>query len=426
MCVELGLHFFTYLLTILNFCYMKLFKTISLLLLAGVVSMPSFAQKKSKKSEEKPEGYIFTTVKANPVTPVKDQNRTGTCWCFSGISFLESEAIKKGAPETLDLSEMFVVSNAYTDRAVKFVRLDKYMRPGPGSDFGDVLTVVKKHGLVPNSAMPGLNYGEDSHVHGELSAIVTAYATAIAGNPNNTLSTAWVNGLNNILAAYLGEIPEKFNVDGKEYTPKSYAESLGLNPDDYISLTSFTHHPFYDKFVIEIPDNWRWTESYNLPLDELLSVMDHAIENGYTIAWAADMSEKYWNDNGLAVVPDVEANERSGSDQDRWLGVSRAEKEAILYNINAPGKEKVIDQQERQIAFENKQTTDDHAMHVYGIAKDQNGTKYYMVKNSWGEFGDYKGHNYVSETYMKYKTINIVLNKAAVPQEILDKLGVKR
>jgi len=406
---------------------MKLLKTISMLLVAGAVTIPAFAQKNGKKAEEKPEGYVFTTIKANPVTKVKDQNRTGTCWCFAGISFLESEAIKKGAPETLDLSEMFVVSNAYTDRAVKFVRLDKYMRPGPGSDFGDVLTVVKKHGLVPNSAMPGLNYGEDSHVHGELSAIVTAYATAIAGNPNNTLSTAWVNGLNNILAAYLGEIPEKFNVDGKEYTPKSYAESLGLNPDDYISLTSFTHHPFYEKFVIEIPDNWRWNQSYNIPLDELIAALDNAIEQGYTVGWAADMSERSWMDNGLAIVPDVEANERSGSDQDRWLGVSRAEKEAILYNLNAPGKEKVIDQNIRQTAFENKQTTDDHAMHIYGIAKDQNGTKYYMVKNSWGEeYGDYKGHNYVSESYMKYKTINIVVNKAAVPESILNKLGIER
>lgn len=405
---------------------MKLLKTISLLLLAGAVSMPSFAQKKSKKVEDKLEGYIFTTVKANPVTPVKDQNRTGTCWCFSGISFLESEAIKKGAPMDIDLSEMFVVSKAYTDRAEKYVRLDGYMRPGPGSDFGDVLTVVKEHGLVPNSAMPGLEYGEKGHVHGELSAIVTSYVKAVKSVPNGKLTPAWINGLNNVIAAYLGEIPEKFTVDGKEYTPKSYAESLNINPDDYIALTSFTHKPYYEKFVIAVPDNWRWTESYNLPLDEFMAVMDCVIENGYTIAWAADMSEKGWMENGLAIVPDVEANERSGSDQDRWLGVSRAEREAILYNLNAPGKEKEITPELRQEGYDNKQTTDDHAMHIYGIAKDQKGTKYYMVKNSWGEAGNYKGHNYVSEPYVRYKTINIVVNKAALPQEILNKLGLDK
>lgn len=404
---------------------MKLLKTISMMLLAGAVAVPSFAQKSNKKVDQKPEGYVFTTVKANPVTPVKDQHRTGTCWCFAGISFLESEAIRKGAPADLDLAEMFVVSKSYTERAVKYVRLDKNLRYSPGSDFGDVLEVVKEHGIVPNVVMPGLNYGEKGHAHDEMSAALKGYVKAVAGIPNAKLSTAWLNGLNNILSAYLGEIPQTFTFEGKEYTPKSYLKSLGLDMDDYISISSFTHHPFYGKFVIEVPDNWRWTESYNVPMEEMLEIMDYAIDNGYTVGWTADMSEKSFADNGIATVPDVEANERSGSDQDKWLGVSRAEKEAILYNVNAPGPEKVITQENRQEGYDNKQTTDDHAMHIFGIAKDQNGTKYYMVKNSWGDFGDYKGNNYVSESYVKYKTMNILVNKAAVPAEILKKLGIE-
>ena len=400
---------------------MKLLKTISILMLAGAVSVPAFAQKKNKKAQE-PEGYVFTTVKANYVTPVKDQNRTGTCWCFSGISFLESEAIKKGAPADLDLSEMFVVSKSYTDRAIKFVQLDRNLHFGPGADFGDLLYVLGRDGLVPNSIMPGLNYGETGHVHGELTGVLRGYVNAVASNPNRKLSTAWVKGLNNVIAAYLGEIPQTFTYDGKEYTPKTYAESLGLNPDDYIAFTSFTHHPFYGKFAIEVMDNWRFTQYYNVPLEEMMEIMDYAIDNGYTVGWTSDMTEKSWGENGLAIIPDVEANMGAGSDEARWIGVSKEEKEAALYNTKSPGKEKVITQEMRQIAYDNKETTDDHAMHIYGIAKDQNGTKYYMVKNSWGEFGDYKGHNYASEAYVKYKTMNILVNKKAVPAHILEKL----
>lgn len=400
---------------------MKLVKNISLLILAGAVSISAYAQK-NKKNEDKQQGYIFTTVKANPVTEVKNQNETGTCWCFATISFLESEAIKKGAPENLDLSEMFVVSKSYTERAIKYIRLDGSLKFDAGSDVGDVLEVLESDGLVPNSVMPGLNYGSEEHIHWELTEVLKGYLQAVVANPNKKLSTAWLNGFNNILKAYLGEMPQKFTVDGKEYTPKSYAESLGLNKDEFISFTSFTHHPFYEKMVIDVPDNWRWTQSYNIPLDEMLEVMDYAIENGYTVGWVSDMSEKSWGD--IATVPDVEANEKAGSDEARWIGISKAEKDAILYNRNSPGPEKQINQEIRQIAYDNKQTTDDHAMHVYGIAKDQNGTKYYMVKNSWGNKGPYNGHNYASESYVRYKTMNILVNKAAVPAHILKKLGM--
>ena len=391
------------------------------MILAGAVSISAYAQK-NKKNEDKQQGYIFTTVKANPVTEVKNQNETGTCWCFATISFLESEAIKKGAPENLDLSEMFVVSKSYTERAIKYIRLDGSLKFDAGSDVGDVLDVLESDGLVPNSVMPGLNYGSEEHIHWELTEVLKGYLQAVVANPNKKLSTAWLNGFNNILKAYLGEMPQKFTVDGKEYTPKSYAESLGFNKDEFISFTSFTHHPFYEKMVIDVPDNWRWTQSYNIPLDEMLEVMDYAIENGYTVGWVSDMSEKSWGD--VATVPDVEANEKAGSDEARWIGISKAEKDAILYNRNSPGPEKQINQEIRQIAYDNKQTTDDHAMHVYGIAKDQNGTKYYMVKNSWGNKGPYNGHNYASESYVRYKTMNILVNKAAVPAHILKKLGM--
>ncbi len=404
---------------------MKFLKTIATFALAAAVILPANAQKKGKKEAEKPEGYVFTVVKENPVTSIKNQSRSSTCWSFSAISFLESEIIKKGAADAnIDLSEMFIVSNAYADKAEKFVRLDGNLNFGPGSDFGDVIDVWKTYGIVPESVMKGLNYGTTIHAHNEFDAVTRAYVDAVVKNPNNKLSTAWLNGFRGIEAAYLGEIPEKFVVDGKEYTPKSYAESLQIDPNDYISLTSFTHHPFYTQFAIEVPDNWRWTLSYNLPIDELIQVMDHAIEQGYTFAWGSDVSEKGFTRNGLCIVPDVEANERSGSDQDRWLGVSKEEKQAMLYNLNAPGKEKEITQEMRQAEYDNKLTTDDHGMHIYGIAKDQNGTKYYMVKNSWGPVGKYKGVWYASETFVRYKTMNILINKNALPKEIKAKLGI--
>ena len=404
---------------------MKFLKTIATFALAVAVIVPASAQKKGKKEAEKPEGYVFTVVKENPVTSIKNQSRSSTCWSFSAISFLESEIIKKGAADAnIDLSEMFIVSNAYADKAEKFVRLDGNLNFGPGSDFGDVIDVWKTYGIVPESVMKGLNYGTTIHAHNEFDAVTRAYVDAVVKNPNNKLSTAWLNGFRGIEAAYLGEIPEKFVVDGKEYTPKSYAESLQIDPNDYISLTSFTHHPFYTQFAIEVPDNWRWTLSYNLPIDELIQVMDYAIDQGYTFAWGSDVSEKGFTRNGLCIVPDVEANERSGSDQDRWLGVSKEEKQAILYNLNAPGKEKEITQEMRQAEYDNKLTTDDHGMHIYGIAKDQNGTKYYMVKNSWGPVGKYKGVWYASETFLRYKTMNILINKNALPKEIKAKLGI--
>ena len=402
-------------------------KTLSTMLVIAVAMTSAFAQKKGKKEAEKPAGYQFTVVKENPITPVKNQASSGTCWSYSTISFLESEAIKNGAPVDIDLAEMYPVWNGYADKAVKFVRLDGHLNYEQGSSFGDVIYTLKNYGMVPQVEMEGLNYGEKVNKHSELCAVLKAYVNVIKTKPNRTsLTTAWHKGLTGILDAYLGECPEKFTVEGKEYTPQSYAKDyLKLNADDYVSITSFTHHPFYSQFAIEVPDNWRWDLSYNVPMDEMMQIFDYAIENGYTIAWGSDVSEKGFSRNGLGIVPDVEANQKeAGSDEARWIGKSPEEKNAAMNNQDAPGKELVITQEMRQAGYDNKTTTDDHGMHIYGIAKDQNGTKYYMVKNSWGPTGKYKGIWYVSEAFVQYKTMNIVVNKNAIPAAIRAKLGL--
>ena len=366
--------------------------------------------------------YEFTTVQENPITSIKNQYRSGTCWCFSALSFIESEIIRtKG--ESLDFSEMFVVGKSYRDRAVKYVRLDGHLNFAAGSSFGDVLHVIKDYGIVPQEAMPGMNYGTELPEQSELDAALKGYVEAIAKNPNKKLTTAWLNGFDGIVGAYLGEYPSTFTVDGKEYTPESYRDYLGINFDDYVNLTSFTHHPFYSQFVIEVPDNWRWDAAYNLPIDELMEVMYNAIEKGYTIAWGSDVSEKGFTRNGIAVMPVEKKKAVAGSDQEKWVGKA-AEEKAEETKPELP-EEMVITQELRQDGYDRKTTTDDHGMHIYGIAKDQNGTNYFMVKNSWGETGKYKGIWYASDAFVRYKTMNIVVHKDALPKSIAKKLGIK-
>ena len=394
---------------------------VSALMLAFALS--SVSAKDKKKTED--EGYVFTTVKELKITPVKNQNRTGTCWCFSTLGFLESELLRMGKGE-YDLSEMFIVSKNYKDKAEKFVRLHGELNYAQGGSFEDVLQAWKDYGIVPESVMNGLQYGEDMHVHNELESASRAYLDQIIKNPNRKLSTAWKKGFDGIIDAYLGTAPEKFTYNGKEYTPKSFAAELGINPDDYVSLTSYTHHPFYSEFAIEVQDNWRWATSYNLPIDELMQVFENAINTGYTIAWGADVSEKGFTRNGIGVIPDIESMERSGSDQDRWLGLSTSEKDAeIKKMMEKPCKELEITQEMRQEAYDNYETTDDHGMQIYGIAKDQTGKKFYMIKNCWGTDNKYKGIWYISENFVTYKTMNIVVHKDALPQAIKDKLHIK-
>ena len=390
-------------------------------------SMVLFASFSAMYGQEgqKEEGYQFTTVKEVKITPVKNQNRTGTCWSFSGVGLIEAELLRTGKGE-YNLSEMFIANHSYKDKADKFVRLHGKLNFAQGGSFADVIYVFKHYGAVPGELYKGLEYGQDNHVHGELAEVATAYVNAVIKNRDRKLSTAWKKGFDGVIDTYLGKLPETFTYQGKQYTPKSFGESLGLNFDDYVSLTSYTHHPFYSQFPLEIEDNWRWAQSYNLPINELMEVFDHAINNGYAIAWGSDVSEKGFTRNGIAVAPDIEALESSGSDQARWVGLSQMEKDAEIKKlVEKPCKEIEVTQELRQQAYDNYQTTDDHGMLIYGIAKDQTGKKFYMVKNSWGTESKYKGHWYASEAFVAYKTMNIVLHKDALPKAIKSKLGIK-
>lgn len=368
--------------------------------------------------------YEFTTVKANPITPVKNQFRSGTCWCFSALGFLESEAIRinniKDTTLYPDFSEMFVVSHSYQDRAEKYVRLDGKLNFGAGSEGGDVLHVVRNYSLVPQGVMPGLNYGTEMPVHAELDAVAFAYVDAVAKNPNRTLSTAWKNGFKGIMDAYFGECPEEFTYNGVKYTPQSFRDSYKINADDYVSLTSFSHHPFYQKFALEISDNWRWDQDWNIPIDEFMAALDNALENGYTAFWGTDVSERGFTRDGLGILYKETTKKSAGSDQERWVGKSTDKEE----EPQAPEEEEV-DQAYRQKGYDNKTLTDDHGMQIFGIAKDQFGKKYYMVKNSWGSAGKYNGIWYVTEAYVKGKTMDIVLHKDALPKSLAKKLGIK-
>ncbi len=386
----------------------------------------SFLTNAQDIQNNQPKGYQFTDIKRLPATSVKDQARAGTCWSWSGISFFESEMIRMGK-EPIDLSAMYIVRHAYSDKATKFVRLHGSMNFAVGGAFCDVMHVIKNYGIVPMDVYKGLNYGEPNHAFGEIDDVLAGYVNAVIKNSNKKLSTAWKKGFDGILDAYLGEEPEKFEYKGKEYTPRTFAdEVVGLNMDDYVSLTSFTHHPFYSQFAIEVPDNWLWGMSYNLPIDELAQVMSNAIDNGYTFAWASDVSERGFQTSqpGVAVVPTTDTKEMSGAEIAKWEAMPKGNQTPDAFR-QGPAPEKEITQEMRQQEFDNYLTTDDHGMHVIGKAKDQNGTVYYIVKNSWNQYNKFGGYFYASEPFMKYKTMNIIVHKNAIPKDIRKKLGIK-
>ena len=386
----------------------------------------SFLANAQDVQKDQPKGYQFTDIKRLPATSVKDQARAGTCWSWSGISFFESEMIRMGK-EPIDLSAMYIVRHAYSDKATKFVRLHGSMNFAVGGAFCDVMHVIKNYGIVPMDVYKGLNYGEPNHAFGEIDDVLAGYVNAVIKNSNKKLSTAWKKGFDGILDAYLGEEPEKFEYKGKEYTPRTFAdEVVGLNMDDYVSLTSFTHHPFYSQFAIEVPDNWLWGMSYNLPINELAQVMSNAIDNGYTFAWASDVSERGFQTSqpGVAVVPTTDTKEMSGAEIAKWEAMPKGNQTPDAFR-QGPAPEKEITQEMRQQEFDNYLTTDDHGMHVIGKAKDQNGTVYYIVKNSWNKYNKFGGYFYASEPFMKYKTMNIIVHKNAIPKDIRKKLGIK-
>ena len=366
--------------------------------------------------------YTFTTVKAAPITSIKNQASSGTCWSFSTISFLESEAIRLGniqdEAKYPDFSEFFVVSTSYKERAEKYVRLDGKLGFSAGSGSGDVFDVVRNHGIVPNAEMTGMNYGTPLPQQAELDAVLYAYVQAVS-NARGTRTTAWKRGFDAVVDEYLGKAPETFVVDGKTYTPASYRDAMKINPDDYIELTSFTHHPFYTWFALEVCDNWRGSRAFNVPIDELMAVLDNALDNGYTVCWGADVSHDGFTRDGLGILIDTKASASAGSDQEHWVGKEEGKPAPVVVIEGVPTQES------RQKEFDDKTMTDDHGMHIYGIATDQDGKKYYMVKNSWGETGRYKGIWYVTEPFVKAQTLDITVHKSALTKELKKKLNIK-
>lgn len=388
--------------------------------LAAAVLSPATA----RADEETPDtAFVFTDEIVIPVTSIKDQNKSGTCWCFSGTSFFEDEIMRLGG-DSLDLSEMFTVYNCYKDKADRYVRYYGQTNFAPGGSLIDVAYVWDRYGAMPETAYNGLGYGEDKHVHGELDGILDAMLKVIVKKPNKKISTAWRNALEGVLDAYLGIIPATFTYNGKTYTPKSFAESLPVKPADYVALSSFTHHPFYSDFVLEVPDNWLSGRYTNLPLNELKAVVDNALANGYPVAWAADVSEGgfKWKE-GVALMPKgKDEGDMDGTELSRWVKLSDKERLEDKYKFDGPVEEITVTQEMRQDMFDSQETTDDHGMEIVGIAEDQNGNRYYKVKNSWDTNQVYGGYIYVSEPFFLAKTMGIYLHKDAVPAKIAKKI----
>lgn len=398
-------------------------KTLIVALMALAVTGASAKTSKDSTNSNKP---VFTVIKELPVTSMKDQNKSGTCWAYSTLSFFESEILKNSG-KTYDLSEMFVANKTYMDRATKAVRMHGDVSFSQGGSAYDVLYCLKNYGIVPESAMPapGTLIGDSLANFDEFFEVMTPYVEGIAKSKASKISSAWKNGLQGILDAYLGEIPESFSYEGKTYTPQSFVESLGLNLDDYVTITSYTHHPMWSQFAVEVQDNWRWPLSYNVPIEDLTRIIDNALENGYTVAWGGDVTEDGFTRDGLGIAYDMDkVRSMSGTDADRWFQLSKTEKKSMADSLGVNIPEIVPTQEMRQTAFDNWETTDDHGMHIYGVAKDQNGREYYMVKNSWGEFGDYKGTWYMTKNFVAYKTMDYMVNKNAIPKDIRKKLGI--
>lgn len=348
-------------------------------------------------------GYQFTNQVDLSVLPVKNQASSATCWSYATTSFIESEMVRMGK-DPVDLSEMFTVRMVYNDKAHRFVRLQGHLNFAQGGALPDVLYVLKKYGAVPYSSYRGLEYGEEINKHSELESVMKNMLDAVVKNPNGRLSTAWKAAVSSTLDAYLGNYPSTFTYKNQEYTPRSFADKVvGVSPDDYVQITSFTHESNYDEIFIEVPDNWAWSTSFNLPLDEMMANLDHALDNGYTVSWATDVSEKGFSvRNGIAVVP-----------AKPFKKMSEQEKTAVF---EEPLDELNITPEMRQAAYDNYETTDDHGMHIVGRSIDQNGTKYYLVKNSWGDVENpYKvGYIYCSEAFLRYKTISFLMHKDAI------------
>lgn len=389
-------------------------KTLMLTFALALSSLAAFGQ-----------GYQFTEVATVPATPVKNQASTGTCWCFATTSFMESELLRMGKG-TYDLSEMFIVRQKYMNQLQ-----DNYIRHGrgnigQGSLSHTFMRAFDQVGIVPEEVYTGINYDSDRHNHGEMVSYMHAIAETAVKMKHR--SPQYDELINHLFDTYLGKLPEKFTYQGKEYTPKSFAASLGLKMDDYIELTSFTHHPYYTKFEVEVPDNWEHAQMYNLPLDELIEVTDQALKNGYSVCWDGDVSEKGFSfKNGVAINPEVKkVDDYSTTDRARFEKMDERERLEEVYKFEQPYPEVDVTPEVRQAGFESFVTTDDHLMHLTGIVKDQNGTKYYVTKNSWGtERNKFGGYLNMSESFVRAKTIYIMVHKEALPKALKAKLNIK-
>ena len=393
--------------------------TLAALMATGVMA----EEKKDSVNKNKP---VFTTIKENPITSIKDQNRSGTCWAYSTLSYFESEILRKTG-KTYDLCESFVANKTYMDRAIQVVRLHGDCQFSQGGSCYDPLYCLINYGICPEGAMPfpGSLYGDSLNNFNEFFGVMEPYVAAISKSSEKKISSQWKVGLQGILDAYLGKCPEKFTYEGKEYTPQSFAASLGLNFDDYVTITSYTHHPFYTRFAVEVQDNWRNPLSYNVPMDEMMRIIDNAIEQGYTIAWGGDVSEEGFTRKGTAYAYDTKAIQSlKGSDAARWMRLEKAKKTELFDSLGCTAPEIVPTQEMRQQRFDNWELTDDHGMLIYGVAKDQNGEEYYRVKNSWGEWGEYKGIWYMTKAFIAANTMDYMVNKNAIPKDIRKKLGL--
>ena len=401
-------------------------KKIITMSLAAVFSTAVMAQTTEKKDSINPNAPVFTVIKENPITSIKNQARSGTCWNYSTLSFFEAEILKK-TKKTYDLCEMFVCNKNYMDRAIVKVRMHGDAQFSQGGAAYDVLAVMQKYGICPEEAMPapGTMYGDTLNNFNEFFGVMEPYVEAVSKLNINKLSPTWKKGLQGILDAYLGTCPESFTYEGKTYTPKEFANSLGIDFNDYVTITSYTHHPFYTTFPVEVQDNWRQPGSWNLPIDEMAAIIDNAVMNGYTVAWGGDVSEEGFTREGLALLIDeAEPQGLEGSDMAKWLKLSAKEKNDKIKEAGVKVKEKTPSQEQRQEEYDNWTLTDDHGMLIYGIAKDQTGREYYMVKNSWGKTGEYKGIWYMSKNFIIAKTMDYMVNKNAIPKDIRKKMGI--
>lgn len=382
-----------------------------------VVITSSFAQDilvnslKVNASEKSKESFKFTDVINLANTSVKNQGSSGTCWSYSGNSFLESEMIRIGR-QPIEISQIFSARNAYVEKGKNYVRMHGAVTLGDGGSLHDVTNMLKKYGAVPQEIYTGLNYGTSKNKFGEMAALTEGLLVAAVKNPNGELTPNWIKAYEAVIDSYLGQVPQNFNYKGKSYTPQTFAkEVVGLNPDEYVEISSYSNAPYYTKTMLMVPDNWSFDMIYNVRLNDMTDIIDNALKNGFTVAWATDVSEKSFSwKNGVAYVPTVKVEDMTAEEKENMF--------------NGPKPEMEITEELRQKAFDNYQTTDDHGMHIVGVSKDQDGKEYYIVKNSWGATNDYKGYLYVTKNFIKYKTTAFMVNKAAIPAAIAKKMGM--